>query len=532
MRKSFFIIIGIVILGFVLRFYQLGSIPISLNWDEVSIGYNSYSILQTGRDEYGTFLPLTIRSFGDYKQPAYVYLSTLPIKLFGLSPFAVRFTSALLGTLSVIIVYLLASEILHTLRQKDMVASVVTFLFAVSPWSIQFSRFASEANVALFFLLLGTWLFLRAVRSRKDAFLFLADISLLISIYTYHSQKIFTPILLGLLLIYHLQYFLKRKVLLMVFIAVFILGNIPWLIDSSATKRGLSVLLTSQQTQLLKDPIELSASDTGRGDIAGSLLHNRRVVYTREFIKNYLSHFDPNFLFIKGDNARHHAPDMGVVYLVSLPFILFGFLTLWRDYKKQAVLLTAWLLAAPLVSALAIDAPSSIRSMMFLPLWQIFAAVGIVQLMLSLRNKQLARIVRGLVVCLYAVSIFYFVHQYLSHTNLQYAKYWQDGYKEAVLASQNLKDKPVYFAQDIEQAQAFYLFYTKKDPQSYLESGGSVRVEKECFNIDNAYFGRCDSGFGYIITSYQPLAAPHAQEVKKITYPNGESALSIYSILQ
>src|SRR5437868_4133609 len=113
MKKNIYIIIFVLtlVLGAFLRFYQLGATPHSLDWDEVSWGYNAYSILKTGHDEYGSFMPLSFKAFGDYKQPVYVYLTTVPIQLFGLTPFAVRFTSAFFGFLTIPFVFLLLYEL-------------------------------------------------------------------------------------------------------------------------------------------------------------------------------------------------------------------------------------------------------------------------------------------------------------------------------------------------------------------------------------------------------------------------------------
>ena len=105
----------ILALALFLRFYQLGVNPPSLDWDEASLGYNAYSILKTGADEYGNFLPLSIRSFDDYKPPLYVYLDVPSVAVFGLNEFGVRFTSALIGFLSVIAVYFLVKEIFETM---------------------------------------------------------------------------------------------------------------------------------------------------------------------------------------------------------------------------------------------------------------------------------------------------------------------------------------------------------------------------------------------------------------------------------
>src|SRR4030042_267830 len=90
MKKTRCILFLILCAAVALRFYQLGSVPASPDWDEVALGYNAYSILKTGRDEYGTFLPLSIRSYDDYKPPLYTYLTVPSVALFGLSAFWAR----------------------------------------------------------------------------------------------------------------------------------------------------------------------------------------------------------------------------------------------------------------------------------------------------------------------------------------------------------------------------------------------------------------------------------------------------------
>src|SRR3989338_344065 len=94
MPKFNWILIPVILLAAVLRFYQLGQNPPSLDWDETAHGYNAYSILKTGRDEYGYKFPLYFRSFDDYKPPIYTYLVVPAVAIFGLNDFAVRFPSA------------------------------------------------------------------------------------------------------------------------------------------------------------------------------------------------------------------------------------------------------------------------------------------------------------------------------------------------------------------------------------------------------------------------------------------------------
>ena len=97
MKRVFIYLVLIVLLSSVFRLYQLGKTPNALEWDEVALGYDAYSILKTGRDQFGKFMPVTFRSLDDYKPPIYEYATVPSVAIFGLTPFAVRLPSALSG---------------------------------------------------------------------------------------------------------------------------------------------------------------------------------------------------------------------------------------------------------------------------------------------------------------------------------------------------------------------------------------------------------------------------------------------------
>ena len=110
--------------------------PPSPDWDEVALGYDAYSIIHTGRDEFGKFLPVVLRSFDDYKPALYAYLSIPTVALLGLNVFAVRLPSAVSGIMSVLAVFFLIQELFRNNRYKDYLAIAASFMLAISPWSI------------------------------------------------------------------------------------------------------------------------------------------------------------------------------------------------------------------------------------------------------------------------------------------------------------------------------------------------------------------------------------------------------------
>lgn len=534
MKNNFLLMfVAVLLLGAFLRFYQLGAIPHSLEWDEVSIGYNAYSILQTGKDEYGESFPTAFRAFGEYKQPVYVYLDAAAISAFGMNAFAVRFPSALFGTLTILFVYLLVFE----LFKKYPFARTISFLsmlaFAVSPWSIQFSRGAFEANVSLCFVIAGVWLFLRGLSLKKNWYFFVSVLLFVVSTYTYISQKVIIPFLFLALLIYGFRFFKTRKVLAAILIVFFAVGSFLWILDTRSVSRGQGVLFTNQKTELLAPSLKDLHYDNEQNDALGGLVHNRRIVYAQSFTQNYLSHFDPVWLFMTGDAVnRHHAPGMGVLYLVSLPLILLGIFFLVTRALPVAWILFVWLLVAPLASALTFEAPHALRSLIFLPTWQIFEAAGLVFLFQKFAKGKWAPVLPIVLAVLFALNIFYYFHQYFVHTNTAFQKDWQFGYKEAILyASANAKDDArIVFSKNLEQPYIFYLYHTQHNPKEYVAVKGSWRTSEACYTIHKAYFGTCidklRSGDLYIAAEDESLQ--NAKELKRFNYTDGKPATTVY----
>ena len=111
LRKETFFLFLFFLFGSILRFIWLDKYPVGFTPDEAAQGYTAYSILKTGRDEWGKRFPLNPRSFGDFKPPLQTYLMIPSVAVFGLNEFAVRFPNALLSSLAIIGVFLLAKEL-------------------------------------------------------------------------------------------------------------------------------------------------------------------------------------------------------------------------------------------------------------------------------------------------------------------------------------------------------------------------------------------------------------------------------------
>jgi len=334
--KKIILLMLIMLLALLLRFYNLGSVPVSPDWDEAALGYNAFSILHTGRDEYGKFIPVILRSFDDYKPALYSYLVIPVIYFFDLSLWVVRFPSAFLGVLTVFGTFILVKQMF----KKDNLALLSALMLALSPWHIQFSHIAFEANVGVFFNVFTAIFFLKGLK--KPIFLFPSVLFSIASIYTYQSEKVFAPLFFLLfVLVYKKDVFtMPKKYLIACFIFGLILLSplISYTVSNKAVfARAKGVSFLSDTDSILKTDIQRLLQDKIKKDSVGEIYDNRRLVFIKQGTSNYLSHFDLNWLFIEGDIPRHHAPMMGLLYLWELPFVLAGlyFLAFGNFDKKK-----------------------------------------------------------------------------------------------------------------------------------------------------------------------------------------------------
>lgn len=467
--KHILLIISITLLAALLRFYQLGSNPPSLDWDEVSLAYNAYSIIRTGADEYGNMFPLlSIRSFNDYKPPMYVYSLIPSLLVFGKTDWAIRFPSALAGTLTVLVTYFLVKELFGR-----GVAFLAALLLAVSPWHLQFSRIAFEANLALFFLVTGLYCLIRSWR--QPVFLPVSAFILGLGMFTYHSLRVIIPLL----------------------VLVWLLPRWRWLKQNSKYAGAAGLITIVFASMLLRVMIQGAGQArlktvsifTIPAIAAIEDIPSRYLAFARQFLIGYLDHFSLNFWFIDGDgNPRHHANGFGLLYLIEAPIWIYGLVNLIRYHRSVAKILLPWFLLAPAAAALTSGTPSAVRSLFFLPTFQIFTALGLVRL------RKLFAISY---VLLAVISFVGYLDLYYRHTPSETSQGWQYGYKQMVQQVMSSKDNydKVIITTEYDQPYIYFLWYGNYDPKTWVNDGEFAKhfgkfefrsISAGDLNLDNA----------------------------------------------
>lgn len=534
------ILFTIIAVAIILRLWSLDKYPAGLNADEAAIGYNAYSILQTGKDEYGQTLPLSFKSFGDYKPGLYFYFVLPFVAALGLNEWAVRLPSAGLGVGTVFLIYFLGNKIFNS-KKTGLIAAL---LLAVSPWHIHFSRGGWETNAATFFVTLGIYLFLHKIGNPK--FVFFSLLSFLISMYLYQSPRLVVPAFTGLLIIFYFKQLLPNVKKYLVYVILLLILAIPLILQfasggGSERFQGLSFLSDKGPENRINE----LRGDHGGNTSTSKFFHNKAVAYSINFIGHYLDHFSPNFLFISGDPiVRNKVPETGQFFLICSLFLVVGLLGLASKRFKDAKVLIIWIITAPLASSMTYQTPHAVRALsMVIPLTLIMAYGFYLILSFSFnfhtRFKSLGKYLKiGSIVVLFAFLTFEFVHyqeSYYNHYPKRYHLSWEYGFDQMVdkLGKYEHDYQKVVITDRYDQPYILVLFYKRFDPAKYQSQAilsprdkfnfGTVRsFEKYEFREITKDEVMKSKGILFIGTGEQ--IPKDAQIIDQVNFPNGEPA--------
>ena len=462
----------ILLLAFFLRFYQLDQNPPSLNWDEVSHGYNAYSILKTGADEWGVSWPLVFKAYGDYKLPVYIYSTVLSIKAFGLNDWAVRLPSALTGVFSVLLTYFLFKK----LFKNYLGACLASLFLAISSWHLFLSRAAFEANLASFLVIGGVYFFLLGLE--KKWLLPLSIFLLGLSVHTYYSARIFTPLILILLFfLYRIElfnWFKKRKKESLLTGFLLLLFFVPLVISFVSPQGWARFKWVSVLDQGAINRINMARGSSQLSEPLPRLVHNKATYFTLAYAKNYFSNFSPNYLFFKGgSNYQYNIPGEGIIYPILIPLILLGLYWLWRNrFQKGSKLILAWWLLAIVPAAATQENPHVLRTILVLPVPYLLAALGFGQIWLWLKKQKIWRWILALVFSLILIfSFLNFWRNYFGFYRQNYSWSWQYGYQQAAtyIEKNYNKYERILITKKYGEPHEFLLFYLKWNPEKYQQ---------------------------------------------------------------
>lgn len=506
MKKVFvFIIFAIIlILGIATRFYKLGEAPAGLYLDEAAQGYNAYSILKTGKDEFGKPFPFVFRSFIDFKTPVYIYLIVPLIPIFDLTPFTVRLPSFIFSILTFPILFLLLRKISPSKLALPL-SLLTTLLLAISPWHILFGRTNFECNVALFFLISGIYLFYKAIGLSSSAYkgierptwLVLSAIMFAIAIPAYHSQRIVTPLIVLLLFLRYKQSLFidksrnRQKILSLKWHPSLVVALIAGLVISLPT---LSIASTPGFLARASGLNIFSTLHLPAGFIEGYqgpfvwLVNSSWFLSAWEFASLYVSYFSPRNMFILGDyGPRSSFPELATFFVWQFPFYIYGLYLLFKrkDLGELRFLTIALLLITPIPAALTRDPYSTIRALPLVVPQLVVIGLGMLTFYTKLKQSFFKLSTVGILAIFVTYSIAKLYSSAIILNEHFRGFYWDYGWEEVVkVVKEELNPNlPIVVDNTRFEPYSQILFFLKYPPEKYQKENFEVNLSEYYTNM-------------------------------------------------
>lgn len=479
-RKNILLIL-ILSVAIFLRFFRLDYLE--LFGDELDAGYQAYSLSETARDYKGNLLPFYADSFAESRAPFMMYSMVPFIKVFGLNEWSVRGCTAFFGVLSLLGFYFLMMR----LGVNNKVSLLTTFLLAILPWHIQYSRSGFELTVMSGLIVWGLYFLIGYLNKNKFWKLFLAAILLSLSFYTYNTANVYVPCLL--ILVFISNYLVNKKFLfkrffnLLVIMFIFSLPILFQIFFGSGADRFKKFSIMSDDNIV----VEINSyRQLSSNSLLSKVFYNKPVYAAKKIVTNYTNAFGSEFLFARGDvTFRHSLHKVGELFWIEGVFILVGLVLFFKKNKKQFFdyFMIGFLLISPIPSSLTVDGAYH-ASRLFLMIFPLayFAANGLIGLF---KFKKIIGFIAVLIMCFeFSYFQFYYWNSYASES----WRWWHYGYKETIqnVVKHESDFNKVYIENTYEPALIRYLFWHKTDPQ--LVFGLDDKMKEKAVN---GYDGFC-----------------------------------------
>lgn len=444
------------LIGLILRVFWLQNYPIGFTPDEAAFGYNAYSLINTGRDEWGkpfwSLFTQNMESFGDFKLPIYTFFSTVTVYLLGLNEVSTRLPNAVLGSMAIPVIYILSRQLFKT---NKSVAIFSAFFFALSPWSIQLSRGAFEANLVTLFFPLFLTLYLK----KKYGYSLLI---LSLNFYSYHTARYIS------LLVTPLLFFIKPKKILLLFI-IFLPGLFSLFFSGGNRVSDISIMSPTDNWKSVSDR-RFNAVINGLPDQVARVFSNKPISVIQDFTNRYLTYFSPQFLFTSGSAETTYGmqPGRGVLFLIQLPLLVLFVVQFVKRPAKSSLLLIFFIFLSPIAASLS-KGPgyAANRASLLIPFINIASAVGVSFLLNKFQSKN--KILCLLISIVFISSSIFFLESYIYHSPKQLAPGMLYGYREIFSRTQQYFNEydEVRISRSLSEPHIYLAFYSQMPPRIY-----------------------------------------------------------------
>jgi hypothetical protein len=389
--------IAVFVVSLFFRLIYLTRVPIGFASDELDFVLNAKSFFYFLHGFIFTQLsPVTITKTFPFAELQSIVFAPF-IGLLPFSVLAARLPHAIMGSIFCVLLYLITEKLID-----KKYALVVGILAAVSPWGIFFSRLTYDTSFSAFFLVLGLYMTLH-LKSWKILWLL---VPYFLAFHGYLGMMtLFVPYI-GVLAWYGYKHvndskYAKQYIIVLCISMLFVV-RYAWVIMHQTGNRTAEVFSPNSVSLEVDRQRKESMSSP-----AVSLYVNKPTVYLETALSKYLNAFSPEILFLRGDPKYHFSLFYhGFFFYGDIILIPLGWLILYTKYRRQWTLLTLLTLIAPIPSVVSnLTLSYASRSYMLLPVFIIFAGVGLVSIIERVQKTKLRYLVIGGLFLLYVWQI-------------------------------------------------------------------------------------------------------------------------------
>jgi hypothetical protein len=215
------------------------------------------------------------------------------------------------------------------------------------------------------------------------------------------------------------------------------------------------------------------------------VIHNRRVLFARDYLIHYFDNLNPLFLFTRGDgNPKFSVQSFGQMYLWEVIFFTSGLLFLFKRREGYWWIIPIWVIIGIAPAATARETPHALRIETTLPAFQILTAYGLVSLwhLISQFRKKVLGIGFAKILMVgvsFVIFMFFasFLHEYYNHYPYEWSQEWQYGYKESINYVRSVEHKydEIKITNNLGRPYIYYLFYGKINSSDFRRTAKVVR---------------------------------------------------------
>lgn len=345
-------------LALVLRLVRLGEVPPGLHVDEAHNGVDALRIIAGAR-------PVFLEA-NNGRDVLYSYVQAPLVALFGPTPWSLRLASALLGSLTVPLTYVLVRALPES--RDRAVAAAAASLTAMSLWHLHFSRIGIR-GVALPLVIVTLGIFLwRGIRSGRRSDYAVAGFVLGLGLYTHPAARVLPAVPL-LLLAYGVATDRGRSRATAI--------GLGWLIGAALlTSLPLALYVSQHPGRIMSHPVAVSVLDrqVGAGRPIEAVFGNVRAV--------------AGAFVVEGSRSWYHNLSRRPVFdpLLAVFFVLGVGQLAWRLFaarspamRLEAVFIGLALTVMALPTVLTDGAPNYSRAIGLLPVLFVPPALALVR---------------------------------------------------------------------------------------------------------------------------------------------------------